>query len=205
MQLKIAKIHAPVYSLGSGKRLAIWTQGCKQRCRACISPEFQSMEEGYIYPKESLVSKARFLIRNLNLTGISISGGEPMLQWIGLRDVVLTLKQEFGDLDVLVYTGYVYNKKQGKLISPSSEEIQFQTDWLDVLIDGEFRDWEIEERFLRGSKNQRILFLSKLGVERFYPYYKENKGKRLMQIFNDEDGVFLTGVPDSTLRYVNGW
>lgn len=193
--VNIGKILAPVYCLGAGKRVVIWTQGCKQRCPSCISPEFQAMDMGYFYPKETLVSKLRFLIRNLELTGMSISGGEPMLQWQNLREVVLTLKQEFADLDVLVYTGYVFGKKNKELIFPTGEKVSIQTDWLDILIDGEFRRLETGERFLRGSKNQRIRFLSRLGVERFYPYYKANKGKRLMQIFEDEDGIFLAGVP----------
>ena len=37
----IARILSPVHSLGPGDRVCLWTQGCKKRCKGCISPELQ--------------------------------------------------------------------------------------------------------------------------------------------------------------------
>lgn len=52
--LSIGEIWYPVITLGYGKRLGIWFQGCQKNCMNCISPEFKVKENGILLHIEDL-------------------------------------------------------------------------------------------------------------------------------------------------------
>ena len=39
MELSLSRVHFPVTTLGPGRRLGIWFQGCSIRCPGCISAD----------------------------------------------------------------------------------------------------------------------------------------------------------------------
>lgn len=77
-----------VYSLesfgsvdGPGVRYVIFLQGCAMRCKFCHNADSWDMTKGELYSAEELLKKAlRFRSYWGDKGGITISGGEPLLQ-----------------------------------------------------------------------------------------------------------------------------
>lgn len=66
---------------GPGVRFVIFTQGCPLRCSCCHNPDTWDLEGGKEYTPEELVSRAlRFREYFGNDGGVTVSGGEPLLQ-----------------------------------------------------------------------------------------------------------------------------
>ena len=87
---------------------------------------------------------------------------------------------------MIIFTGY----KIEALISPEHQALLAMTD---VLVDGPFEQKNVAHRGLRGSKNQRILFLNdKLHSDR---EELENGDRRLETLITD--GALVTiGIPN---------
>ena len=66
---------------GPGVRYVVFLQGCKMRCKFCHNPETWSAEGGEEYTAEELFKKAyRYKNYWKQNGGITVSGGEPLLQ-----------------------------------------------------------------------------------------------------------------------------
>ena len=88
--------------LGPGKRCAIWMQGCNKRCKGCINPEGQDLKGGYEISINTLLDK---IFSFDEITGVTISGGEPFIQYNELLNLINGIKKS-SDLDVMLYSGY---------------------------------------------------------------------------------------------------
>ncbi len=80
----IGRIHS-IQSLGTvdgpGVRFVAFLQGCPLRCGCCHNPDTWETETGTEYSPEALVAKAlRFREYFGDAGGITLSGGEPLLQ-----------------------------------------------------------------------------------------------------------------------------
>lgn len=66
---------------GPGVRFVIFAQGCPLRCKCCHNPDTWEMHDGKLYTPESLVTRAlRFKEYFGKDGGVTVSGGEPLLQ-----------------------------------------------------------------------------------------------------------------------------
>jgi len=67
---------------GPGVRCVVFTQGCRMRCRYCHNPEtWNCSEGGTLYTPEELFSLVfRYKSYWKNNGGVTVSGGEPLLQ-----------------------------------------------------------------------------------------------------------------------------
>ena len=66
---------------GPGIRYVVFMQGCNLRCGCCHNPETWSMDGGEEYTPEEILKKAmRFKSYYGSKGGITLSGGEPLLQ-----------------------------------------------------------------------------------------------------------------------------
>ncbi len=70
---------------GPGVRYVVFLQGCRMRCQYCHNPETWEMDKGTLYTPEELFAKAYrykpYWMRGGKLNGgITVSGGEPLLQ-----------------------------------------------------------------------------------------------------------------------------
>lgn len=70
---------------GPGVRFVVFLQGCRMRCKYCHNPETWSLEGGELWNAKDLFDKAYrykpYWMRNGQLNGgITVSGGEPLLQ-----------------------------------------------------------------------------------------------------------------------------
>ena len=66
---------------GPGIRFVVFTQGCNLRCGCCHNPDTHKMNEGTQYTAEEIVKRtARFKEYFGAEGGLTVSGGEPLLQ-----------------------------------------------------------------------------------------------------------------------------
>ena len=80
----IGRIHS-FQSLGTvdgpGVRFVVFMQGCNLRCACCHNPDTHNMSDGSSYTPEEIVKKVtRYREYFGNDGGITLSGGEPLLQ-----------------------------------------------------------------------------------------------------------------------------
>ncbi|HPV14447.1 MAG TPA: 4Fe-4S single cluster domain-containing protein [Candidatus Cloacimonadota bacterium] len=147
MFLKLRQILYPVYNLGPGKRIALWTQGCSIHCPDCLNPETWNPEAGV---SVNIMSLAILLMEiSEGYDGITFSGGEPFDQYDALVYLASILKHSC-KLNLLVYSGYTLEELSG-----AHPDLYFQ-EAFDYLIDGRFRSNSPSEDNIRGSANQRI-------------------------------------------------
>ena len=149
MQIRIAGLVPESYVDGDGIRFAIFMQGCLRNCEGCHNPETHALDGGRLIDTDEIISAIK---KNPLLDGITLTGGEPLLQ-IAAADELARAAKNFG-LSVWCYTGYTFEELPPEA-APLLENV-------DVLIDGAFveslRDLELQ---FRGSRNQRVIDLNK--------------------------------------------
>ena len=80
---------------GPGVRFVIFTQGCKMRCRYCHNPDTWKIGGGEEVTADELLKKAlRYKAYWKNGGGITVSGGEPLLQMDFLIDLFKKAKAQ---------------------------------------------------------------------------------------------------------------
>lgn len=82
--MTIGKIHS-FESFGSvdgpGVRFVVFMQGCRMRCRYCHNPDTWDEKLGQTYSAQEVISRAlRYRDYWGDIGGITVSGGEPLLQ-----------------------------------------------------------------------------------------------------------------------------
>lgn len=153
MKIRIANwIHDSIVD-GPGLRFSLFTQGCPHHCPHCHNPQTHDPQGGYLVDTDEIITEIK---KNPLLSGITITGGEPMLQ----PDAVLELLQQTKllGMDSVVYTGYVYED----LLLQNNTTITSILQTADYLIDGPFvESLKSLDLLFRGSSNQRIIDLKK--------------------------------------------
>jgi anaerobic ribonucleoside-triphosphate reductase activating protein len=150
--IRIAGIEEDSIVDGPGLRAAVFLQGCDKRCEGCQNPETWPVGEG-----GTLMSAGELWAKisaNPLTSGVTLSGGEPLLQAKALLPLAENIKE--AKLDLAIYTGDTIEQ-----ILERNDEAQINLLSLaDTLIDGPFI---LAEKSLalpfRGSSNQRILDL----------------------------------------------
>ncbi|MEU1950135.1 4Fe-4S cluster-binding domain-containing protein, partial [Streptomyces sp. NPDC020125] len=77
--LRTNQTHFPVETLGPGRRLGIWTQGCGLACAGCMSRHTWDPLGGASRTVPSLVGLWREALAR-GADGLTVSGGEPLDQ-----------------------------------------------------------------------------------------------------------------------------
>lgn len=148
MDIRIAGIVPESIVDGDGIRYAIFMQGCKLHCEGCHNPATHALDGGKIIDTAEIIAAIK---RNPLLAGITLTGGEPLLQIPAATEIAKTAKNL--GLNVWCYTGFKFEE----IPSDAWELLNF----VDVLVDGPFilaqRDLELD---FRGSRNQRIINLN---------------------------------------------
>ena len=136
---------------GPGIRYVIFTQGCPHKCKGCHNPETWSVDGGYDFDlKDALKS----ISANPLLRGVTLSGGEPILQVDELLNFVKEVKA-LGK-DIIVYTGFTLNH----LLKEAEKNVNLNEflHTIDILVDGRFEESQKDlSLYFRGSKNQRFI------------------------------------------------
>lgn len=93
--LKIHSIESFGTHDGPGIRLIVFLQGCNIACKYCHNPDTISLKGGIITEIDSLVEKAKRMIPYFGENGgVTVSGGEPLLQSKALIPFFEALKKE---------------------------------------------------------------------------------------------------------------
>jgi anaerobic ribonucleoside-triphosphate reductase activating protein len=152
-----------VTNIGPGTRYGLWVQGCARRCEGCVAPESRSMDGGSVIDSDILIREiSRAINKQPPVSGITISGGEPMLQWKELLYVIKNIKQAYPDFTVLLYTGYSWEQDIVPCLPDDGNGCVERTEFcaffdaLDWWIDGEYQAQNDDGRGLRGSSNQKL-------------------------------------------------
>ena len=187
--------------LGPGKRVVIWTQGCEKRCPGCMSPDKRDPMGGKSVPIDKLVEVIdKLSVKDGELEGITISGGDPFLQSDKLH-IFLTKIKTKTDLGVIIYTGYT----MGELLAKNTPEINdIVGEWLggtgkglcDLIIDGEYVEELNDNSAMRGSSNQKLCYVT----DRYRAFEADyNKKERNIEVLyqnnNDNLDMVVVGVP----------
>jgi anaerobic ribonucleoside-triphosphate reductase activating protein len=134
----------------------------------------------------SSAALAAELLADARVTGLTISGGEPMAQAPALAQMIRTAKAA-RELTVICYSGYRLAQLRGASPPPGAESLLAE---IDVLIDGPYVAALNDGRGLRGSSNQRVNHLT--GRLRGYDF--ENRLRAAELHFSGSE-VQLVGVP----------
>ena len=137
---------------GPGIRTSVFVTGCPLKCPGCFNKEYQDELSGKEWTKdqEDLVIK---YLKIEHVNGLSILGGEPLVQDENLLNLLKRAKKEVGK-DIWLWSGFCYeqlNLKQLEVLN-----------YVDVLVDGPFIQ-EKKDLNLKycGSSNQRVIDLNK--------------------------------------------
>ncbi len=154
--LNLAQLRLDTEAEGPGRRIAVWVQGCRRACPGCCNPEMQPLEENHIISVEDLTDRLdSHLKQNPEIEGISLLGGEPILQAEGLSALAAWARRR--RLTVLLFTGFLYEE----LKNHPNPHVQALLAHTDLIVDGPFmQDQYDTSRSFIGSANQRIIRLT---------------------------------------------
>ena len=95
---------------GPGIRFIVFLQGCSLRCKYCHNPDTWKVSDGRSYNINDILKKAlKYRHYFGNNGGVTLSGGEPLLQSDQLKELILLLKEN--DVHVTIDTaGGVFNE-----------------------------------------------------------------------------------------------
>jgi anaerobic ribonucleoside-triphosphate reductase activating protein len=192
MNIYINKVHYPVTVLGPGKRLGIWVQGCSLKCPGCISQDTWVTAAESFMPISFLLNSCRAMTSS-QLDGVTISGGEPFEQPDALCKLIDGLHQWRSELeepfDILCYSGLTLTYLQKHHSAILSR--------LDALIPEPFQQSLPRGNVWRGSTNQTLVPLSRLGREKYHSHLdREYIAKGALQVSVDEQRIWYIGMPD---------
>ena len=151
--MKYALIRSEDIANGPGIRVSIYVQGCSHHCEGCFNPETWDFNGGRIFNNRI---KAKFLelAKEKNIVGFSILGGEPLQQGKDMLDLVKSMKEEYPDKTIWMWTGYTYEDLD-------DEQLEIVS-YIDILVDGKFiKSQRCPNKRFKGSANQRIIDIKK--------------------------------------------
>lgn len=152
MSIRVAGTVSDSITDGPGIRYTLFVQGCPHHCPGCHNPQTHDFSGGREMEEEEIIAAIN---KNPLLSGLTLSGGEPMCQARALAHLVERVRKECPRIkEVACYTGFTFEE----LAEGKAEGANELLEQLDTLIDGRFvqalRSWEI--RFA-GSSNQRVI------------------------------------------------
>lgn len=185
ISVAISRLHFPVTTLGPGRRVGIWFQGCSIHCPGCISVDTWEVNRG-----QTTISNLMDAITDWipSTDGFTISGGEPFDQPVALMALLQELRAK-SLADILVFTGYSYEAVRPFILKGLG--------LIDALISDPFDENASQSLALRGSDNQQLHFLTPLGRSRFAQFERESLPSDLQMdvMFDDDGGVWFAGIP----------
>jgi anaerobic ribonucleoside-triphosphate reductase activating protein len=184
MKVAVSRVHFPVTTLGPGRRLGVWLQGCSLSCPGCISVDTWDRGVGETALNSLLESLA---VHATDADGLTISGGEPFEQPEALA-ALLRGWRRVSDRSAFVFTG--------RELADLEPWFDRNSGLIDALMTGPFRSDLPQSLALRGSDNQRLHTLTALGAE-FAAYDRPAlpSDRRLDVMFDAEGEAWMAGIP----------
>ena len=165
---------------GPGNRFVLWTQGCSKGCSECFNPETWSRE---IY-KELSPTQIFELIKNFEVDGVTISGGDPLEQEDELLELLMLLSSMRLRKGVILFSGFTRAEISSNFIREQCLK------YIDVLVDGRYEKNLKIDFSLRGSSNQEFYsFSDKISSD-------ELNFDQEIEISSLEGDIMMTGFPN---------
>ena len=195
VNIRINRIAYPVVTLGPGRRLGVWVQGCHIRCYECVSIDTWDPEGGYEVDVEVLASEMASAIADHDLTGITITGGEPIEQVNAVFELIVCLQKVLEGcnrlskeqclLDILVFSGLQFD--DFKRHAPILHSV------IDGVVCGPYDPSYPRTSPLIASGNQELHIITNLGEQRFGQIAQSIQS--VMQLHVDDENITLIGLP----------
>ena len=185
-RISVSRIHFPVTSLGPGKRIGIWFQGCSIRCPGCISMDTWAQDRGNTTIEEVVsaitpwipsdrrrhhirrraVRSGRRSVRTSGANPVEDRSGHPSVHRISMDDR-----------------------------SAGCSALRLRP--LDALVTGPFDIEEKQTLALRGSDNQELHLITDKGRARFASFERlAADHDRSVDVMFDQNGdVWFAGIP----------
>lgn len=153
---KIHSIQSLAASDGPGLRFAVFMQGCPLRCGCCHNPDTWDFDGGKEYTAEEIVKKAvRYKDYFGNKGGITVSGGEPLMQAEFVKELFELCHKE--DINTCLDTsGCVMNDDVKNLLKHTDR----------VLLDIKYTDSELYKKHVGCDMDNAIEFLAYLNEQK---------------------------------------
>lgn len=154
--MRYEKIRKFDVSNAPGVRSTLFVTGCTHDCKGCFNKELQDFGAGKVWTQEDEDNFVSY-VKNDNVVGVNILGGEPMQQVMDdcLPNLLKRVKEETGK-SIWLWSGYLLEQ----ILEDDKEEKILE--YVDVLVDGRF---DIDKRNInlkyRGSENQRVIDVKK--------------------------------------------
>ncbi len=102
---------------GPGIRFVVFLQGCPLRCQYCHNPDTWKIGDGQQMTVAELMSQVVKYKSYMKFSGggITLTGGEPLMQLDFVYDVIMACKKE-GIHTAIDTSGYVFNERSKKII-----------------------------------------------------------------------------------------
>jgi len=158
--LKVHQFLSLSQANGPGTRAVVWVQGCTLGCPGCFNVPTHPAVGGENVTVDVLFERIQALQNSIE--GITISGGEPLQQQIGVAQLLRRVKAETS-LSVVLFTGFSWPELQKMgLRQPNTTRNSPLTllQDVDVLIAGRYDQTQHLAQDLRGSTNKITYFLT---------------------------------------------
>lgn len=179
-RLLVSLIHYPLYVLGPGRRVGLWTQGCTIHCKGCMSIHTWEFDKSKAIDIDELAQ----ILSDFDCNKLTISGGEPFDQAPSLLALLRKIRGKFSD--ILVYTGYKFET----LLEKYPEHFEY----IDAIVDSPFIEGMESEYVYKGSDNQRLFVLNK-ELQDEYDEWMNRKKDGYLQIKVKDNALFIIGIP----------
>lgn len=184
MKLSLSRAHFPIHTLGPGKRIGIWFQGCSIQCPGCVSTDTWAGGKGATTVNAFMDAISPWLELS---DGVTVSGGEPFDQEDALREILVRLRESTTG-NILIYSGYSWEALVPRLA-------RFEG-LIDALITDPFLADSPQTLALRGSDNQRLHYLSAIGKAMFQAYNRSIiPTDQVLDVMIEGDQVWMAGIP----------
>lgn len=138
---------------GLGLRHSLFVSGCTHHCYDCFNKVAWNFTYGKLFDEKIQKQIINDLnIKNINISGLSLLGGEPFDNAKDLSYFIIKVKEQCPNKNIWVWSGYTYEQ-----ILQDENKLKLLK-LCDVLVDGKFKK-ELKDLTLkfRGSSNQRII------------------------------------------------
>lgn len=164
---------------GPGIRMVVFAQGCQFRCLYCQNPDTLDIHAGSFVPIEELVEKALHQKSYFgNKGGVTVSGGEPLLQ----REKLITFFDRLHENGINTCLD-----SNGRVLDSKTEQLLERTDLLLLDVKHINKEWH---KKLTGLKNKTTLRVAE---------YRESTGKPMWLRY-----VLVPGWSDQE-EYLHEW
>ncbi len=171
---------------GPGLRFVLWTQGCSKGCKNCFNPETWSFEKYKLLTPLEIFE----LIKNSSVSGVTITGGDPLEQPEELLELLILLESLNLSNGIILFTGFTIDEINKDFLLRKS------LGYIDVLIDGRFEKDQRISRGLRGSENQNIIYFSSKIKE------EELNIDQEVEVCLEGDIISVTGFPSVDRKFL---